>query len=302
MSATPVAFVGLGLMGRPMAFHLRSKDHPLRVYNRTAGKTLGFAEKGATVCATPAEAAQGSKIVFLCVGDGPDVEQVILGKDGIAETAAPGTLVVDHSTISPQATQEIGAKLKEKDLRFLDAPISGGMWGAIEGRLAIMCGGEPKDFDEAKPVMEAYGKKITLVGPLGMGQVTKACNQVLVVASILGTAEALNLARRLGADPAKVIEAVKDGAAGSWTLNNLGPKMAAGDDAAGFFVKHQVKDLRIVLESARACGAPVPGTALIHELYKAVLGRGGGECGNQTLIRALQVLGGEEWTAPKQQE
>jgi len=159
-----------------------------------------------------------------------------------------------------------------------------------------MCGGDPKDFEAAKPVMSAYGKNLVLVGGPGMGQVAKACNQVLVVNTILGVAESMVLADKLGADPQKVWEAVKGGAAQSWSLDVLGPKMIAGDDSAGFFVKHQQKDVRIVLEAAREAGASLPGTSLAHQLYRAVQTRGGDECGNQALYRAIQILSGDEWS------
>lgn len=297
MSGIPIAFIGLGLMGRPMAFHLLGHGHAVRVFNRNPAKTAGIAEKGGVVCKSPAEAARGAQIVFACVGDGPDVRQVLLGADGAAAGAAPGTLFVDHSTIAPLVAQELGAELAARGFRFVDAPISGGQKGAIDGTLAIMCGGAQQDFDAAEPVMRAYGKKITLVGGLGMGQVAKACNQILVVNSIMGVAEALMLARRLGADPAKVREAIMDGAARSWSLEVLGPKMIAGDDSAGFYIKHQQKDLRIVLETARTQNQPLPATALIHEIYKMVQARGGDEKGNHCLYRAIQLLGGEDWRA-----
>ena len=297
MPHTPLAFIGLGLMGRPMAFHLLKHGHAVRVFNRSAKKTEGFAEQGGVVCQSPAEAARGARIIMLCVGDGPDVREVVLGPKGIAEGAPAGALIVDHSTISPQAAQEIEAACRAKGLRFLDAPISGGQKGAIDGTLAIMCGGAAADFEEAKPVLAAYGRKITLVGGPGMGQVTKACNQILCVNTILGIAEAFTLAQALGADPAKVLEAVKDGGARSWALEVLAPKILAGDDSPGFYIRHQQKDLRIVLEAARASGTALPGTALIHELYKVVQARGGDECGNQCLFRAIQVLKGDEWKA-----
>lgn len=295
MSEQTVAFVGLGLMGRPMALHLVKAGHRVRVYNRTAEKTRPLAEAGAAVCPTPAEAAKGSSVVCTCVGDGPDVAEVILGEGGVARGAAPGTLIVDHSTISPLVAQEIERELSALGLRFIDAPVSGGEKGAIAGTLSIMCGGDPEDFDEARPVLSAYGKNLVLVGGSGMGQVAKACNQVLVVNTILGVAEAMVLAQKLGADPQKVWEAVKDGAARSWSLEVLGPKMIAGDDSAGFFVKHQQKDVRIILDAARETGAALPGTALVHQLYRAVQTRGGDECGNQSLYRAIQILSGEEW-------
>lgn len=291
-----VAFIGLGLMGRPMALHLIQAGHAVRVYNRTAAKTKPLADAGATVCATPAEAARGARVVCICVGDGPDVREVILGANGATAGAAPGTLIIDHSTIAPKTAQEIEGELRTRGFRFLDAPLSGGEKGAIAGTLAIMCGGATEDFEAAKPVMSAYGKNLVLVGGPGMGQVAKACNQVLVVNCILGVAEAMVLAQKLGADPQKVLEAVKDGAGRSWSLEVLGPKMLAGDDSAGFFVKHQQKDVRILLDAARQSGAALPGTSLIHQLYHAIQVRGGDECGNQTLYRAIQILSGEEWT------
>ncbi|MBE7465768.1 MAG: NAD(P)-dependent oxidoreductase [Planctomycetes bacterium] len=298
MTGTPVAFLGLGLMGRPMAFHLAAHGCTVRVWNRSPGKTEGFKEKGVHVAASPADAARGSRIVFTCVGDAPDVEDVLLREDGGAvKGAARGTLFVDHSTISPRKSQALEARLRALGFRFVDAPISGGQKGAIAGQLAIMCGGAAADFAEAEAVMQAYGKRITHIGGPGMGQVAKACNQVLVVANIMGVAEALQLAKSLGADPEKVVEAVKSGAAGSWSLENLGPKMIAGDDSAGFYVKHQQKDLRIVLENAREAGMPLPVTALIHELYKVIQARGGDEKGNHCLFRALEVMKGGDWRA-----
>ncbi|MCZ7649183.1 MAG: NAD(P)-dependent oxidoreductase [Planctomycetota bacterium] len=295
---TPVAFLGLGLMGRPMAFHLLERGCKVAVWNRSAGKTAGFAEKGARVAESPADAAKGAKLVFTCVGDAPDVEEVLFHDLAGATTKADlGTLFVDHSTISPAKAHDLEVSLRDEGFRFLDAPISGGQKGAIAGQLAIMCGGAEADFAEAEPVMRAYGKNIVHVGGPGMGQVCKACNQVLVVANIMGVAEALNLAKNLGANPEKVLEAVKGGAAGSWSLENLGPKMIAGDDSAGFYVKHQQKDLRIVLEAAREAGLPLPGTALIHELYKIVQNRGGDEKGNHCLFRALEVMKGSDWRA-----
>jgi len=295
VASETVAFIGLGLMGRPMALHLVKAGYQVRAYNRTAAKAQPLADAGATVCATPAEAAKGASVVCTCVGDGPDVKQVILGNKGVVREAAPDTLIVDHSTISPLIAQEIEKELRSSSLRFIDAPVSGGEKGAIDGTLSIMCGGDPKDFEDAKPVMSAYGKTLVLVGGPGMGQVAKACNQVLVVNTILGVAESMVLADKLGADPQKVWEAVKGGAAQSWSLDVLGPKMIAGDDSAGFFVKHQQKDVRIVLEAARESGASLPGTSLTHQLYRAVQTRGGDECGNQALYRAIQILSGDEW-------
>jgi len=278
-----------------MAGHLLKAGHAVTVYNRTSSKTEGFVEKGAKVAKTPAEAAHGAKIVFTCVGDGPDLLEVILDEqNGAQKDAALGTLFVDHSTVSPETAQSL-QKLLSPRYRFMDAPISGGQKGAQDGTLAIMCGGDQKDFDEAEPFLRAYGKNITLVGGPGMGQVTKACNQVLVVNSIMGVAEALTLAVRLGADPAKVREAIMDGAARSWSLEVLGPKMIVNDDSPGFYIKHQQKDLRIVLEAAAAKHLPLPATALIHELYKMIQARGGDEQGNHCLYRALQILSGEDW-------
>jgi len=297
MAGMTVAYLGLGIMGGPMARHLASKGHAVRGFNRSPGKANALTQFGVTACATPAEAAKGARIVFTCVGDSPDVREVLFGKSGAAESAAPGTLFVDHTTIAPGDARGIEADCRAKGLRFLDAPVTGGQKGAEEGALTVMCGGAREDFDFAKPIIESYAKKVGYIGAAGMGQVAKACNQVLVVNNILGAAEALLLADSLGADPTTIWETIKDGAAGSWAFTVYGPKMLKGDDSPGFKVQHQQKDLRIALQAAREAGAPLPGTALIHELYKVVQNRGGDACGNHTLLRALQVMSGASWSA-----
>lgn len=289
------AFLGMGLMGRPMAFHLLHKGFTLRVYNRTPAKTAGFAEEGATVCGTPAEAARGADFIALCVTDGPDVEAVLFGPDGAAQGAAPGTLIADHSTIPPATARRVEARCREGGLRFLDAPVSGGEKGAKAGVLTVMCGGAETDYKAAQPFFAAYARSTTLVGGPGMGQVAKCCNQTVGIINLLGICEALSLAKRLGADPMKVREALRGGVAGSWGVENHWPNMVAGNDDPGFFVSYQLKDLRIVLDSAAAANTPMPALALTRELLEMVEARGGGRLGVQALHHALDVLAGEDW-------
>jgi 3-hydroxyisobutyrate dehydrogenase len=287
-----VGLVGLGIMGGGMAHNILRAGFPLTVYNRTRVRAELFAAEGAAVADSPADVAAGSDIVVVCVSDTPDVEQVVLGEGGVLEGARPGTLVVDTSTIAPAATRSMAATLAERDVRLVDAPVSGGSEGAKHGTLSIMVGGEAADVERARPVLEAVGRTITHVGPVGAGQTCKLVNQVLVVVNMLAVSEALLLASAGGLDPGTAIEAVQGGAAGSWMLANRGPQVVARDWRPGFTIDLQQKDLRLVLEAADELGVPVLATAAVHQLYRTLQARGLGGEGNHALVKALEELAG----------
>jgi 3-hydroxyisobutyrate dehydrogenase len=289
-----VAFIGTGIMGGPMAGHLLAAGHPLTVHNRTKSKADALLARGAKWAATPADAARDAEAVFVCVTDTPDVQRVALGQDGILESARPGTIVVDHSTISPSATRTIAAKLKERNIAFLDAPVSGGDVGARNATLAIMVGGEPAALERVRPLLEKMGKSIVHCGPAGAGQLTKLVNQVLVSVTNLAVCEALVFARKSGLDLAKTIAAVGAGAAGSWQLNNLGPRMAAGDFAPGFTIDLMQKDMRLVLAAAAEAGVALPAGGLVHQLFTSAQGNGDGKAGTQALFKVIERLAGDQ--------
>jgi 3-hydroxyisobutyrate dehydrogenase len=287
-----VGVVGLGIMGSGMAANLVKAGLEVSVQNRTAARAEPLVAAGATARTTPAELAAGSDVVLVCVSDTPDVEAVLFGPDGVAAGAAPGTLVVDASTIAPEATRDFAARLAAQGVAFLDAPVSGGSEGAAQGTLSIMVGGDAADVERARPVLEAIGRRITHVGPVGAGQTCKLVNQVLVVGNMLAVAEALLLAQAGGLDLATTIAAVESGAAGSWMLSNRGPQAVARDWRPGFTIDLQQKDLRLVLEAADALGVPLLGTAAIFQLYRSLQAEGLGGEGNHALVKALERLSG----------
>jgi 3-hydroxyisobutyrate dehydrogenase len=287
-----VGFIGLGIMGKPMAKNLLKAGFEVTAYNRSEGPRREFAEAGGRLAGSPAEAARAADVVITMVTDSPDVEEVCLGPRGIIEGARPGTIVVDMSTISPEVTRRIGARLAERGIRMLDAPVSGGDTGAIAGTLSIMVGGDVADLERVRPVLAAMGKRIVHCGPLGAGQTVKLCNQIAVTLTNLAVCEALVFAQKSGVDPARMIEALSAGAAGSWQLSNLGPKMLRRDFAPGFKVRLQRKDLRLALESAQHMAAALPGLALVSQLFAAVEAAGCGEEGTQALVKALEQLNG----------
>jgi 3-hydroxyisobutyrate dehydrogenase len=289
-----VGFVGLGIMGQGMAHNLLKAGFPLTVWNRTASKMEPLVAAGAVAGRDPTDVAAQSDIVVVCVSDTPDVEAVILGEQGIVQGAKAGSLVIDCSTISPLATRTLAAALAEKGVAMLDAPVSGGSEGAAKGTLSIMVGGEAADFERAQPIFQAIGKKITHVGPIGAGQTVKLVNQILVVGNCLAMSEALLFAQAGGVDLAKTLEAVSAGAAGSWMLSNRGPQIIERDWRPGFTIDLQQKDVRLVLGAADAMGIPLPGTALIFQLYRTLQSRGLGGEGNHALVKALENLAGLE--------
>ncbi len=287
-----IGFIGLGIMGRGMAHNLLRAGRDLVVWNRTASRMAPLVAAGATAATGPADLARRCDIILICVSDTPDVEAVILGENGVLAGIAAGKLVVDHSTISPRAAVVLGERLAERGATLLDAPISGGSEGAERGTLSIMIGGAEADVRRARPVLEAYGRAITHVGPSGAGQMVKLVNQILVVVTGLAVSEALLFAQAGGLDLERTLEAVKGGAAGSWMLANRGPQMIARDWRPGFTVDLQQKDLRLVLETADALGVPLLGTGLVFQLYRALQRQGLGGEGNHALVKALEGLTG----------
>lgn len=292
--AERIGFIGLGIMGRGMARNLLKAGFDLTVWNRTASRMDEIAAEGAKRSGSPADLASQCDLVLICVSDTPDVEAVVLGDDGVIHGVRPGALVVDHSTISPRATQEIAEKLRAQGAHMLDAPVSGGSEGAAKGTLSIMVGGEAAQVERAMPVLEAMGKTITHVGDHGAGQMVKLVNQILVVVTQLAVSEALMFAQAGGLDLDKTLDAVKGGAAGSWMLANRGPQMIARDWRPGFTIDLQQKDLRLVMEAADQLGIPVIGTSLVFNLYRTLQAQGLGGEGNHALVKALELMSGIE--------
>jgi len=293
MAKEKIGFIGLGIMGKPMCLNLIKAGFSVTAYNRTSSKVQAIVDAGGQAADSPADVAQKSDIIITIVSDSPDVEEVILGGNGVIKGIKPGSVVIDMSTISPTVTQRIAEKLAEKDVEMLDAPVSGGDTGAIAGTLAIMVGGKKEVFERCKPVFEAMGKSITHVGGNGMGQTVKLCNQILVSVTNMAVCEAIRFAEKSGVDPDIMIEATKNGAAGSWQLSNLGPKMVARDFAPGFMIDLQQKDLRLALEAAREMEVPLPALSLVHQLFTGCQAVGEGKEGTQALIKSLRRLGGD---------
>ncbi len=285
-----VGVIGTGIMGGPMARNLLEAGFPVHVYNRTPARAQPLLEAGARWAESPAELAEQVSIVMSCVPDSPDVENVYLGERGVCAGLQAGSLCIDMSTISPDVARKVAGAVEERGGRFLDAPISGGKTGAEAGTLSIMVGGRAEDVQRARPVFEAVGQSVVHCGPVGFGQLTKLCNQILCVANLLGVCEAITFARRVGLDPRTMLEAVSGGAAGSWALNNLGPRMVERDFRPMFMVDLQQKDLRIALDTAYRNRLSLPGTALVHQLLGANQAAGEGRDGTQALIKVLERL------------
>jgi len=288
----PVGFIGLAIMGRPMAGHILAAGFPLTIFNRTRARTEELASRGARVAASPAEVAAAADLIIVMVSDSPDVESVVAGPQGVLHGLRPGAVVVDMSTVSPALERRLDGLLRGRGGTLVDAPVSGGDVGARDATLAIMAGGDRAAFERALPVLRALGRSITHCGPVGSGQVAKLCNQILVSVTLLGVSEAILFARKNGLDPGTMIEAVSGGAAASWQLANLGPKILAEDFAPGFMIDLVQKDLRLVLEAGAAATSPLPGTALVHELFRSAQSHGDGRLGTQALARVLARLAG----------
>lgn len=287
-----IGFIGLGIMGLPMAKNILKAGYPLTVYNRTQSKTDELGAEGANVADSPREVASVSQITITMVSDSPDVQEVVTGPEGILGGIKRGSIVIDMSTISPQIERQLDDQLREKECSLVDAPVSGGDVGAQNGTLAIMAGGTREAFERVVPIFETMGKTITYCGPVGNGQLTKLCNQILVAVTILGVSEALVFARKNGLDPEVMIQAVKGGAAGSWQLSNLAPRIVQRDFAPGFMVDLVQKDLRLVLEAAADGQAALPATSLVHQLYRSSQSKGEGLQGTQVLAKVLEQLAG----------
>ena len=285
-----VSFIGMGIMGRPMALNLLKAGFVLKVHSRTKSKAQDVLDAGAEWADTPASAAKNTDVVITCVTDTPDVQKILLGKDGVIESAQPGLICIDMSTISPFETQKMAKILAEKGITLIDAPVSGGQIGAIEGKLSIMAGGDKDAFEKVRPVFEAMGRTITYCGPSGNGQITKLTNQIMVVHTIMSLAEGLAFAKQAGLNLQTTLDATAAGAAGSHSLKVLGPKVIAGDFKPAFMVDLQVKDLRLVLEYAEKIGQPLPGVALIKELFGVLQAQGRGKDGTQALFDVIRML------------
>ena len=286
--AERVAFIGLGIMGGPMAGHLLSAGHSLAVNTRTRARAQELLDRGAGWADTPAQAAAEADVVFVCVPDTPDLESVVLGKDGILSVARKGMIVVDHSTISPTATRQMNAALTLKGAHLLDAPVSGGDVGAKNATLSIMVGGDASAFECVRPLLARMGKTITYCGPSGSGQLTKLVNQILVSVTNLAVSEALTFAQKSGLDLQKTVAAVSGGAAGSWQLTNLGPRMLAGDFKPGFMIKLQHKDLRLAIQAAKEAGLDLAALNLVFRLFDKGLHDRMGHEGTQALFEIVR--------------
>jgi 3-hydroxyisobutyrate dehydrogenase len=284
-----VAFVGLGVMGHPMAGHLARAGHRVTVYNRTASKaTAWVGTYGGARAATPADAARGAHIVFTCVGNDDDLRSVVLSADGAFDSMSPGAIVVDHTTASAEVARELHAAAKARGLHFIDAPVSGGQAGAVNGALTVMCGGDVEPFERMKPVAMALARAVTRVGDAGAGQLAKMVNQTAVAGLLQGLAEAVAFGQRAGLDMKLVLDIIGKGAAQSWQLDNRGPTMVDDRFDFGFAVDLMRKDLGLVLDEARRQGARMPVTALVDQFYADVQGMGGGRLDTSALIKRLR--------------
>lgn len=292
MSDQRVGFCGMGTMGSAMSANLVRAGFAVSVWNRTPGRADLPVSLGAREADSPAELAAESQIVVLCVSDTPDVEAVLFGSAGVVEGARPGTLVIDCSTISPARTRAFGERLAEAGLALVDAPVSGGSEGAQKGTLTIMVGGADPDVERARPILEAMGRSVTHMGPLGAGQVTKAVNQVILAGTYLGVAEGIVLAIKAGLDPRRVVDALSGGAAGSWVLENRAERMIDDDYPLGFRISLHLKDVTIALELAREVGAALPVAALAGQIEAGLVARGHGDDDNSALARAIREWSG----------
>ncbi|WP_394852317.1 NAD(P)-dependent oxidoreductase [Roseovarius litoreus] len=290
---TKLAFLGLGVMGYPMAGHLQAAGHDVCVYNRTAAKAEKWAaEHGGRHAATPREAAEGAAFVMACVGNDDDLRSVCTGPDGAFAGMGEGAVFVDHTTVSAKVTQELYALAKEAGLNYVDAPISGGQAGAENGQLSIMCGGDQDAYDAAEPVMTTYAKLCRRIGESGAGQMTKMCNQIAIAGLVQGLSEALHFAEEAGLDGRAVVEVISQGAAGSWQMSNRYETMLDDKFEHGFAVDWMRKDLNICLSTGDEIGASLPVTALVDQFYKDVQNMGGGRWDTSSLFKRLRKLSG----------
>jgi 3-hydroxyisobutyrate dehydrogenase len=289
-----IGFIGLGTMGVGMALNLLKAGHEVSVHNRTREKEEAVAKEGARRAESPREAADGAEIIVTMVSDTPDVEEVVLGAEGVIQGALQGAIVIDMSTISPTATRQMAEALDKKGIKMLDAPVSGGPEGANNGTLAIMVGGDAPAFEKALPILEIMGKTVTHVGPIGAGQITKAINQIIISGTYLTVAEGLTLGMKAGLNMEKVIAAISGGAASSWVLHNRGINVVNNSYPLGFRVKLHHKDLRIALETARELGVTLPAAALVAQIENGLIARGFGDDDVSAIGRSIREQSGLE--------
>jgi 3-hydroxyisobutyrate dehydrogenase len=288
-AAQDVAFLGLGVMGYPMAGHLARVGHRVAVYNRTAAKSEQWArEHRGRACPTPAQAARGARFVFTCVGNDDDLREVVLGPDGAFAGMSGGALLMDHTTCSARLARELHAQARARGLHAVDAPVSGGQAGAQKGQLTIMCGGEPDPFQAVQPVAQAYARAVTLIGPSGSGQLAKMVNQLCIAGLVQGLAEGIEFGRGAGLDMERVLQVISQGAAQSWQMENRGATMVQDRFDFGFAVDWMRKDLGLCLDEARRNGSSLPVAALVDQFYAEVQAMGGGRWDTSSLIRRLR--------------
>jgi len=286
---TKVAFIGLGVMGLPMAGHLATAGHDVTVYNRNTQKAQAWVKEfGGRACATPREAAQDAQIVFACVGNDDDLRSIVLGADGAFAGMSTGATFVDHTTASALVARELSALAKQKSLRFIDAPVSGGQAGAVNGMLTVMCGGDAAEFDAVKSVIAVMARAVTLVGPAGAGQLAKMVNQICIAGLVQGLSEGIAFGQAAGLDMKQVIEVIGKGAAQSWQMDNRGATMVDDKFEFGFAVDWMRKDLGLVMDECNRNGARVPSIALIDQFYADVQKMGGGRWDTSSLIKRLR--------------
>jgi len=288
-----IGYIGLGLMGKPIARNIMRAGFPLTVHNRSRAPVEELVADGAEPADSPRAVAEVSDVVFTNLPDSPDVEQVVLGPNGVIEGCRPGMVFIDNSTIKPETARSIASTLAEVEVSALDAPVSGGDVGAKAGTLAIMVGGPRDTFDSILPIFQAIGKTITYVGESGAGQVAKACNQIMVAAQMVAMGELILLAQKSGVDPRRVIDAIQGGAAQCWALDVKPQRLFAGERQPGFKAYMQHKDLGIVLDTARAYGMPLPATVVVMQLFEAMLQMGMEDLDNSGVIGVLEVMANE---------
>ena len=285
-----IGYIGLGLMGKSMARNILKAGFPLVVHNRSRASVDELAKEGAIPASSPVEVARQVDVVFTNLPDSPDVEQVVLGPGGIIEGAHPGLIYVDNSTIKPATARAIAGRLAQKGVQALDAPVSGGDIGARDGTLTIMVGGPADALEKVQPVLAAMGKKITHIGDAGSGQIAKAANQIMVAAQMVAMGELLVFAQQAGADPRKVVEAIKGGAAQCWTLDVKPQRLFAGNRKPGFKARMQAKDLNIIMDSAREFGVPLPTTAVNTQLFNGMVAQDWGDLDNSAVVAMIEML------------
>jgi len=295
VSDVKIGWVGTGVMGASMCGHLLAAGHPVSVYTRSKEKATDLISRGATWVASPAEAAATSDVTFSIVGFPSDVREVFLGDNGIVAGATDGSLIIDMTTSEPSLAVEIADAARAKGIGSIDAPVSGGDVGAKNAALSIMVGGDEADVARARPLFELMGKAIVLQGGPGAGQHTKMVNQIVIASAMMGIAEGLLYAKQAGLDLSTVLESISGGAAGSWSLSNLAPRVVDGDFDPGFYVDHFVKDMGIALDEARAMQLSTPSLALAHQMYVALQSQGGGLNGTQAIVKAMAHLSDIDW-------